>query len=429
MIEAFIISFAILLNKSLAQPMAMPDCPTLMYSPNWAGIPSYFPGMVAHGVHSMTLPDIDFYFPNNKSDISMPVVNPDLISTEPILFNPPNFEHSFETPAMRVVDLVLSHMNSPHWDITLETDLEKLVHAAHMQDVWYYAGLAYEEMKKSPTPDEFLCSCIRDVENNGVLDMLRLIALKVREPKLMYKGKTVYPTKPQNGPMDKIVNENWDKPKALPKDASKKDAQIYDNWDTKYFVEEGSAKNVDAQIYDNWDDKFFVKEGNAKKVDAQIYDNWDTKFFVKEGNAKRVDAQIYDNWDTKFFIEEGSRSKKVDAQIYDNWDTKFFVEEGRSKKVDAQIYDNWDTKFFVEKGSAKTGSIYNQGQRSENSYHFVTEVKEEAVDENETLQKKPYPHLNDVKDWEFWKASMMSMKPNMKNYSNILALYMYCHLQ
>ena len=134
----------------------------------------------------------------------------------------------------------------------------------------------------------------------------------------MYKGKTVYPTKPQNGPMDKIVNENWDKPKALPKDASKKDAQIY---------------------------------------------------------------------------------------------------------------DNWDTKFFVEKGSAKTGSIYNQGQRSENSYHFVTEVKEEAVDENETLQKKPYPHLNNVKDWEFWKASMMSMKPNMKNYSNILALYMYCHLQ
>ena len=82
-----------------------------------------------------------------QSDISMPVVNPDLISTEPILFNPPNFEHSFETPAMRVVDLVLSHMNSPHWDITLETDLEKLVHAAHMQDVWYYAGLAYEEMK------------------------------------------------------------------------------------------------------------------------------------------------------------------------------------------------------------------------------------------------------------------------------------------
>ena len=53
----------------------------------------------------------------------------------------------------------------------------------------------------------------------------------------MYKRKTVYPTKPQNGPMDKIVDENWDKPKALPKDA-----QIYDNWDTKFFVEKGSAK-------------------------------------------------------------------------------------------------------------------------------------------------------------------------------------------
>ena len=78
--------------------------------------------------------------------------------------------------------------------------------------------------------------------------------------------------------MDKIVNENWDKPKALLKDASKKDAQIYDNWDTKFFVEEGSAKNVDAQIYDNWDTKFFVEEGSrSKKEDAKIYDNWDTK--------------------------------------------------------------------------------------------------------------------------------------------------------
>ena len=121
------------------------DCTTLMYSATeGAEIPASFPGVVAHGVHSLTLPDINFYFPNNKSKIRMPIVNPDLLSFEPILFQPPDFKHSFSTPALRVVDQVLSHMNSPHYDMRLYTDLEKIVHAAHMQDIWYEAGKAYK---------------------------------------------------------------------------------------------------------------------------------------------------------------------------------------------------------------------------------------------------------------------------------------------
>ena len=47
---------------------------------------------------------------------------------------------------MRVVDRVLSHMKSPHFDMRLYTDLEKLVHAAHMQDVWQDAGMAYKQL-------------------------------------------------------------------------------------------------------------------------------------------------------------------------------------------------------------------------------------------------------------------------------------------
>ena len=124
-----------------------PDCPTLMYSQNYAGLPPSFPGVVAHGVHSLTLPDIHYYFPNNSTEIIMPVVNPDLLSFEPILFQPPDFEETFKSPAMRVVDHVLSHMNSPHYDMRLYTDLEKLVHAAHMQDVWLEASGYYKELQ------------------------------------------------------------------------------------------------------------------------------------------------------------------------------------------------------------------------------------------------------------------------------------------
>ena len=126
-----------------------PDCPTLMYSTELAAIPPSFPGIVAHGVHSLTIPDINYYFPNNKTEIKMPVINPDLLSFEPILFYPPNFEHTFESPAMRIMDRFLSHMNEPHYDMRLYTDMEKLVHAAHMQDYWQSAGKAYVDLQVS----------------------------------------------------------------------------------------------------------------------------------------------------------------------------------------------------------------------------------------------------------------------------------------
>ena len=77
----------------------------------------------------------------------MPVVNPDLLSSEPILFRPPNFEDVFQSPTLRAIDQVLSHMKSPHYGISHYTDMEKLVHTAHMQDFWQDAGKAYVQLQ------------------------------------------------------------------------------------------------------------------------------------------------------------------------------------------------------------------------------------------------------------------------------------------
>ena len=98
MTSKWTIAFVFLLaGNSLANPVSPGlDCPTLMYSEHMAAIPPSFSGVVAHGVHSLTIPDIHYYFPNNNTDIRMPVVNPDLLSLEPILFKPPDFKHTFE---------------------------------------------------------------------------------------------------------------------------------------------------------------------------------------------------------------------------------------------------------------------------------------------------------------------------------------------
>ena len=77
----------------------------------------------------------------------MPVANPDLLSPEPILFRPPNFEYSFKNPAFRAIELVLNNMNNPNYGMKYYSDLEKIVHAAHMQDIWTAGGLAYKKFQ------------------------------------------------------------------------------------------------------------------------------------------------------------------------------------------------------------------------------------------------------------------------------------------
>ena len=70
MIKAIVVILFIFGGKSLAKPRNEPDdCPTLIHSFD-AGIPASlgtsFARMVAHGVHSLTIQDINYYFPNNK---------------------------------------------------------------------------------------------------------------------------------------------------------------------------------------------------------------------------------------------------------------------------------------------------------------------------------------------------------------------------
>ena len=44
----------------------------------------------------------------------------------------------------------------------------------------------FQELKKTSPTNKKVCSCAMDIESNGVLEMLRHSALKLREPKLMY---------------------------------------------------------------------------------------------------------------------------------------------------------------------------------------------------------------------------------------------------
>jgi len=154
-------------------------------------LPITFPEAVAHGIHTITMSDIHFYFPSDniaklKEDFQLPITNPDLNSATIVLSRPLDFKHVFTSPALRAVDQVLSNMNSPNQDLANFNDVEKIVHAAHMQDIWSRAGKEFKILQESNEVDSELCACIQDVERNGILRSMERKAIKLRDPELFY---------------------------------------------------------------------------------------------------------------------------------------------------------------------------------------------------------------------------------------------------
>jgi len=166
---------------------AQHDCAAILEA---AGASERYPGVVAHGIHSLHLEALRQF----KADISpnngIPTVNMNLASDEPILRNVPEAEEScFKTSAMRATDRTLSHMDERNYDVKEYDGLERVVHALHMEEIWNSALIQYKNISLNP-PNSKVCHCARDIENNGVMKMLRFIALQIREPELMY-GKHV----------------------------------------------------------------------------------------------------------------------------------------------------------------------------------------------------------------------------------------------
>ena len=84
------------------------------------GLSERFPAAVAHGIHSITLEDIQHYFKHDATeDNKKPTLNYDATSKQPLLRNAPlyGYDKSFDSIGMRRADQILTHMNNKIWDL------------------------------------------------------------------------------------------------------------------------------------------------------------------------------------------------------------------------------------------------------------------------------------------------------------------------
>jgi len=147
-----------------------------------------YPKRIAHGIHSLTLADLRYYFnPNANETNNIPTINRNLTSSEPILNDAPDIGRSdrFKTIGLLVAEEVVLKEDRD-WDIHGGDILDKLLHALHMHEVWSETSRLYKGLLDSPPDDPSICPCLADVENNGIFFNLRNIAMFIREPELAY---------------------------------------------------------------------------------------------------------------------------------------------------------------------------------------------------------------------------------------------------
>ena len=82
--------------------------------------------------------------------------------------------------------LTKSHMDNKKWDIKHYNTLEKLVHSLHMDEIWTKTKLHYDHLREQNIwmMDKVLCKCVNDIENNGIVNLLHFLNLKIRYPGL-----------------------------------------------------------------------------------------------------------------------------------------------------------------------------------------------------------------------------------------------------
>lgn len=142
-----------------------------------------FPLGVAHGIHSLTLHELRYFFDKHASETNkIPMVNFNLSSPILVLPSAPDLKlnNTYITPSMQSVDHILSNWENEDFFMKGASVLELLVHNLHMYESLKVSGKIYRKIKKNPGENvQKRCKCIIQSENL-ILDQLEQTAKRFR---------------------------------------------------------------------------------------------------------------------------------------------------------------------------------------------------------------------------------------------------------
>jgi len=144
---------------------------------------------VAHGIHSLSLEEIRYFFkPDAPENNKIPTANIDFRSEDLINFNAPlwGYEDRFDTWALKIMDWFMLN-DKPYILMKGTSTVEKIAHQYHMQEIYTSASKMYQDLVLNPPVDPKVCSCSNDVTANGVLDEVK--TYKGRKTRFIFYGR------------------------------------------------------------------------------------------------------------------------------------------------------------------------------------------------------------------------------------------------
>merc|ERR1712142_935830 len=158
----------------------MEKCVEIM-ARNGLNFSSFWHG-AGHGIHSLSLEEIRYYFEADAPEENrIPVVNTNLSAENTILFNAPlrGYDEDFKTMALKVMAYFMLNDKPYFYEQGVNT-LEKLTHQYHMHEIYAAAAPIYKKLKDDPPTDPKLCPCVNDVTGNGILEEMVRIAKQLK---------------------------------------------------------------------------------------------------------------------------------------------------------------------------------------------------------------------------------------------------------
>ena len=156
-----------------------------------------FGSSTAHGVHSITIEHIDFYF-----EVLLPLQNDILtvntnLTGRKILHHAPKLSNDNRPLSLsfKTMDFIMSNNDNPNdFYFRGQTVIENLAHAAHMDDVWLKTKPLFDAIKKDSHFDDSLCNCITMEKETGIIRELLNVAYQLRNwDSLRFVGPGIRP--------------------------------------------------------------------------------------------------------------------------------------------------------------------------------------------------------------------------------------------
>lgn len=149
-----------------------------------SGASDVFDATVAHGIHSLTLHELKKFDPLATENNFVPTMNCDMRAEIAILSYAPDLKSKdndiFFTEPMKVLDSILSLEES--WSTSSFNPLERVAHAFHMRELWARAKKEFDQIGKAKeAPNDDFCACVMDIENNGIMDVMRSTVTAMRD--------------------------------------------------------------------------------------------------------------------------------------------------------------------------------------------------------------------------------------------------------